>query len=247
MKIIGIIPSRYKSSRFEGKPLADILGRPMVWWVYQQAIKVKELDEVIVATDDERIFDVCKKYDMNVIMTSEKNPTGTDRVVEVSNSVKADLYIVIMGDEPLIKAEDISRLVYKMKDDKNAYAGMLATKFKNPVDVINNSTIKLAVNDFDELIYMSRLAVPYPKAVIGYDYHKNVGVYAFSKDGIDFFKNTQRGRLESIEDMEMMRMLEHHKIVKVVFIDTDAMSVDTKKDLSRIIDYMKEKGIQSYE
>ena len=234
MKIIGVIPARYKSSRFPGKPLADICGKPMVWWVYQQAIKVDELDDVYVATDDDRIISVCNDLNIKVIKTSDEHLTGTDRVVEVSERINGDLYVVIMGDEPLIKSDDIQQLVLAMTSEDNYSAGMLCTKFKNGVDLINSSTIKLAVNDNFELIYMSRLPIPFPKAELNYDHYKNVGVYAFRKAALQFFKKTSRGRLEKIEDMEMMRLLEHHKIVRVVDIETDAMSVDTHKDLERI-------------
>jgi len=244
MKIIGVIPARYKSSRFEGKPLADICGKPMIWWVYQQAKKVKRFEEVVVATDDKKIEDVCKKYDINVIMTRDDHPSGTDRVAEVAEKMDSELYVVVMGDEPLIDYKIIDKLIDTMTKSKDAFAGMLCTKFKNGVDVVNNSTIKLALNDNNELIYMSRSPIPFPKARIDYEYHKNVGVYAFTKEALTFFKNTKRGRLESIEDMEMMRMLENHKLVKVELVKTDSMSVDTHKDLERIIKYIKDNNIK---
>ena len=102
MKIIGVIPARYRSSRFPGKPLADICGKPMIWWVYQQALKVPELDLVVVATDDQRIQSVCDSLGMAVFMTSDKHPTGSDRVAEVAEKTNGDLYINIQGDEPVI-------------------------------------------------------------------------------------------------------------------------------------------------
>lgn len=241
MKIIGVIPARYKSSRFPGKPLADICGKPMVWWVYHQALQVKELDEIVVATDDERIADVCKEYNMNVVMTSESHPSGTDRVAEVSEKVDGDLYVVVMGDEPMIAPDNIISMIKGMTEGKKYDAGMLCTKFKNGVDVINSSTIKLATNDENELIFMSRLPIPFPKASLNYDHLKNVGVWAFTKDALDFFKSTPKGKLESIEDTEMLRLLEHHKLVKVVEVKTESMSIDTRKDLDRIRNLVEQK------
>ena len=238
-KIVGIIPARYGSGRFAGKPLADINGKPMIWWVYQQAIKVKNIDDVYVATDDERIMKLCSDNNMNVIMTSTKHKTGTDRVCEAAESIDADLYIVIMGDEPLILSKDIETLVSEMSINDNYNAGMLAKKYNNPVDVMNPTTIKLAINDNEELIYMSRAAIPFPKASLDYHYYKNIGVYAFTKESLNFYRNTKIGRLEAIEDMEMLRMLENHKIVKVVKIESDSFSVDTPKDLERIKIIMK--------
>ena len=197
-------------------------------------MKVRDLDDVYVATDDERIKQVCENFNIPLIMTSENHPTGTDRVVEVSEKVIADLYVVVMGDEPLILPDNIRAMINGMKNAPQYSAGMLCTKFKNGVDLINNSTIKLAVNDNSELVYMSRLPIPFPKAELDYCHYKNVGVYSFTKEGLDFFKNTNRGRLEKIEDMEMLRMLENHRLVKVVEVETESMSVDTYKDLERI-------------
>ena len=234
MKAVGVIPARYGSGRFEGKPLADILGKPMIWWVYQQAIKVKEIDDVVVATDDLRIQDVCNKFNMKSLMTSKEHPTGTDRVCEVVEKINADLYVVIMGDEPLILPEDISVITKEMIKNPEYDAGMLTKKYSNPVDVVNPSTIKLVLNNNSELIYMSRLPIPFPKAAINYDYYKNIGVYVFTKYALDFYKQTPVGKLEGIEDMEMMRMIEHHKLVKVVEIKSDSFSVDTPKDLERV-------------
>lgn len=239
MKVVGVIPARYGSGRYEGKPLADINGKPMVWWVYQQAKKADELSEVYVATDDERIESVCKQFGMNVVITSVLHPTGTDRVCEVAHKVDADIYAVVMGDEPLILPEDINAIVKKMKDNSNYDAGLLAKKYTNPVDIVNPTTIKLALNDKDELIYMSRVAIPFPKARLDYSYYKNIGVYVFTKKTLEFFESTPMGRLESIEDMEMLRMLENHKMVTVQEIESDSFSVDTPKDLERIKEIMK--------
>ena len=109
MKVIGVIPARYQSVRLPGKPLADICGKPMVWWVYQQAKKVKRLDSVYVATDDERIEEICKRFSMPVIMTTSAHPTGSDRLAEVAQKIEADIYVTIQGDEPLLEPETIVR------------------------------------------------------------------------------------------------------------------------------------------
>ena len=111
MKIIGVIPARYKSSRFPGKPLVEICGKPMIYWVYHQAMKVKELNEIYVATDDKRIRAVCEKYDMNVKMTKDTHQTGSDRVAEVAEHTDGDLYINIQGDEPVINPEMIREVI----------------------------------------------------------------------------------------------------------------------------------------
>lgn len=248
MKTVGIIPARYHSSRFEGKPLANIYGKPMIWWVYNEAKKEKKFDNLYVATDDKRIEEVCHQYDLNVIMTSKKHKTGTDRVVEAAKKIpEYDLYVIVMGDEPAIQVKDIHKIVTKMEKSPDADAAMLVTKFKNGVDVVNPSTIKLAINNQDELIYMSRQPIPFPKGKLNYSFYKNVGVYAFSKNGLSFFEKTAPGYLENIEEMEMLRMLENHKIVKTVYVNTDAMSVDTPKDLDRIKAILKKNSINRNE
>lgn len=234
MKIVAVIPARYKSSRFEGKPLQDICGKPMVWWVYQEAKKVKAYSQVIVATEDQRIVNECNRYGMDVMLTSDSHPTGTDRVAEVAQSVDADLYVIIMGDEPLIVAEDEEALVEAIEKVEDADAVMLTERFKNPVDVVNTTTIKLAINNKRELIFMSRSAIPYPKAALDYNYYKNVGCYALKKSALEFFLNTKPGCIEEAEEIELLRLLENRKKVLTVLVDSESMAVDTPKDLERI-------------
>lgn len=237
MKNVCVIPSRYKSTRFEGKPLVDICGHPMVWWVYQEAKKIKEFEDVIVATEDFRVKDTCDALNIKCVLTSDECPTGTDRVCEVAKKIDADYYYVLMGDEPLLTEKEIHAMVYSINDDP-APAALLATKFTHPVDVVNASTIKLALNNDNDLIYMSRCPIPYPKGRIDYDYYKNVGLYVFSKECLSKFENSKIGKMESIEQLEMLRILENHIRCKAVIVDTDAMSVDTYKDLLRIREIM---------
>jgi 3-deoxy-manno-octulosonate cytidylyltransferase (CMP-KDO synthetase) len=233
VKIVGFIPARYASSRFPAKPLADICGKPMVWHVYQQAIKVKLLSEVYVATDDDRIMSVCERLSMSALKTAQDHPTGTDRVTEVSEIIEADLYVVIMGDEPLIKAKDIEALIEGMNEQEIA-VGMLATRFKNPVDVVNTTTIKLALNGNNEVIFMSRSPIPFPKAALDYPYYKNIGAYAFRKYALTIYKNSKPDNLETIEEIELLRLIEKRLLIKAFIIESASMSVDTQKDLERV-------------
>lgn len=234
MKVVAVIPSRYKSSRFPGKPLADICGKPMVWWVYQEAKKVEYFDQVIVATESEIIVDKCREFGMDVMLTADTHPTGTDRVAEVAQKVDADLYVIIMGDEPLISAEDETRLIESIAENEDADAVMLTEKFKYPVDLANMTTIKLAINDIGDLIFMSRAAIPYPKEAIGYAFYKNVGCYALRKPALDFFLKTKPGNIEKAEGIELLRLIENHKRVITVEVESESMAVDTQKDLERI-------------
>lgn len=238
MKIVAVIPARYQSSRFPGKPLVDINGKPMVWWVYHEAKKVKAFDRVIVATESDVVMDKCKELGMECMMTSDDHPTGTDRVAEVAQKVPADIYCIIMGDEPMIRAEDEEVLISKIKNAPNADAIMLTEKFSDPVDVVNMTTIKLAISDSGYLIFMSRMPIPYPKETLGYPYYKNVGCYAIRKDTLDFYLKTKPGACERAEGIELLRLLENHKKVMAYTVDSKSMAVDTPKDLERVKEYL---------
>ena len=241
MKNLCVIPARYQSTRFEGKLLMDICGHPMVWWVYQEAKKINDFDDVIIATEDIRVKNVCDELKLKCVITSSNHRTGTDRVCEVAEKYDADYYYyVLMGDEPLITVNEINEMVQALKKDA-APAAILATKFHNTVDVVNNSTIKLALNNNGDLVYMSRSPIPYPKGMLGFDFIKNVGLYVFSKDCLHQFKTLPMGKMESVEELEMLRILENHIRCKAVYVETDAMSVDTFKDLLRIREIMKKR------
>lgn len=242
MKIVAVIPARYQSSRFPGKPLADIAGKPMIWWVYQEAQKVKEYSEVIIATEDDRVVSACKELGLRVMLTSDDHPTGTDRVAEVAQKVPADLYVIIMGDEPLITADDERKLIQAIAGNPDADAVMLKEAFKQPVDVVNTTTIKMAVNDNGYLLFMSRSAIPFPKAALGFPYYKNVGCYAFRKETLDFYLITKSGNLEQAEEIELLRLLENFKRVLTVTVDSESMAVDTPKDLERVRDVITKRA-----
>lgn len=233
MKIIAIIPARYGSSRFPGKPLADICGKPMIWWVYNQVLKVKEIEEVIIATDDIRIEEACKSYGMNVKMTSNSHRTSTERAYEVAKSVYSDLYIVINGDEPLIEPEIIKKIIPD-SIGSDIYVSNLMTKISNPSEVIDFTNIKVVTDDEKNALYFSRSPIPYPKATLDYDYYKHVGVLIYSFDALRFFSETLPSDNEKIEDINELRYLEHGIKIKMVEVDAHSLSVDTPKDLNTV-------------
>jgi len=241
MKIVGIIPARYKSSRFPGKPLADICGKPMLYWVYNQAKKVSLLDELYVATDDLRISDVCKSYNINVILTSDDHSTGTDRISEVAQRIKADLYINIQGDEPLIEPSTIEQAILPFFKNKELKITNLMTERKDPVEVINFTIPKVITNKDNFGIYLTRSAAPYPKGKIDFKYYKQVCVYGFTPDALEFFNKSERGKIESIEDIEILRFIENGWKVKFVEVNSDTVAVDTPNDLQKVIKIMETK------
>ena len=233
---ICVIPARYASSRFPGKPLADICGKPMVWWVYQEAKKLTDVCGVYVATESPLLLRECQKMGLEAILTADTHASGTDRVAEVARSIKADWYLVWMGDEPLIRAKEVAELLSKARTKAGYEAYMLAKTFDNPVDVVNPTTIKLALNKRQELVFMSRSCIPFPKSALHYNYYKNIGAYLMSARALEFFARTEVGDLEHIEDIELLRLLENHKKVFVCLLeDSLSMSVDTPKDLQRVV------------
>lgn len=241
MKIIGIIPARYKSSRFPGKPLADICGKPMIWYVYNQALKVQDFTEVYVATDDIKIEKVCKEFNINVIMTSEMHKTGTDRICEVAEKIPADLYVNIQGDEPLIEPETIQKAIQPFYKDKNLQVSNLMTKIKDPVDVVNFTVPKVITNKDNIGIYLTRSTAPYPKGSIAYDYYKQVCVYGFKPEALKFYGSVERGKIESIEDIEILRFIENGYKVQYIEVDSETVAVDTENDLEKVRKIIKQK------
>ncbi len=249
MKIVGIIPARYKSSRFEGKPLADICGKPMIWWVYNRAVKVQEFSQVFVATDDERIEKACLQYGIKVIMTSTAHRTGTDRIVEVAQKVPADLYVNIQGDEPLIEPDTIRAAILPFLQGENVEVTNLMTRITDPVDVVNSTVPKVITNRENIGIFLTRGPVPYPKGSLEYNYYKQVCVYGFTPQALAFFgeygKKYGKAKIEEIEDIEILRFIENGYKVKYIEVDSDTVAVDTEKDLFRVRKIMEEMNEQN--
>lgn len=234
MKILGVIPARFGSSRLEGKPLMDICGKPMVWWVYQQAQKVSQLSEVLVATDDERIQSVCNSFSIPSILTSKDCENGTERIAEVARKIKADMYVTIQGDEPLIEPQTIEALIRLMISNSDVQCATLKTKFVNPVDVVNATTPKVVTDNENNIVLISRSPIPYPKAALEFDYYKPLGVYAFRSEAISKYTSLKKGLLEKAEEIELLRFIENGMPIKIGEVVSSSIAVDTMKDLQRV-------------
>ena len=242
MKIIGVIPARYASTRLPGKPLKDICGKPMVWWVYKQAKRVERLDEVYVATDDKRIKIVCESFDIPVIMTASEHPTGTDRLSEVAKKIFADIYVTIQGDEPLLEPNTINTILDVILSEPDIQCATLKTPYKNPVDVVNGTTPKVVCDTHNDILLFSRAPIPYPKASIDYIFYKPIGVYAFKRETLLLYGTLERGNIEKIEDIELLRLIENGIKIRVGDVDSDTVAVDTEKDLLRVRKYIEKRG-----
>ena len=243
MKVVGIIPARYASTRLPGKPLKDILGYPMIWWVYKRVRTVKELDEIYVATDDDRIKEVCEQYDIPVIMTSPDHPNGAMRLQEVSETVKADFYVQLNGDEPLMNTDAIAAAIPEKVPQDVAFGTNIITQIDDPAQVMDASNIKMVFDDQMNALYMSRTPIPYPFKTIDFQYYKHVGIIGYNKMMLDFYKNSQPGRFEQIEGIDTLRFLDYGKQLKLSLVpDCHSLSVDTQKDLDMVIKMMKEQN-----
>lgn len=241
MKIIGIIPARYGSTRFPGKPLADICGRPMIWWVYTQAKKTTKLSEVIVATDDSRIADICTRYSIPYIMTAVSHATVTSRIHEVATRMKADLYLVINGDEPLISKDVIEAVIPDDFNKNEYYIGNLMTKIKSAPEVVDFTNIKVVIDVNSNAMFMSRSPIPYPKASIEYSYYKHLGIIIYNMKALEFYVTHKRSYNESIEDVDYLRFLDNGVKVKMTEVNTESLSVDNYKDLEHVRLVIKDK------
>ena len=240
MKIIGVIPARFQSSRFPGKPLADICGKPMIWWVYNRARQVKRLDEVIVATDDNRIIDACEKNKIPAMMTSSEHRNGSERLSEVAKKTDGDIYVTIQGDEPLLEPSTIDKVLDTIFSEQGIPCATLKTAYHNPVDVINGTTPKVVTDLKGDILLFTRAAVPYPKAALDYVIYKPIGVYAFKRDVLLKYGELEMGPLEKAEEIELLRLVEHGYKIRIAEVDSETVAVDTFKDLERVRTYIEE-------
>ncbi|MEE0757573.1 3-deoxy-manno-octulosonate cytidylyltransferase [Allofournierella sp.] len=241
MRILGVIPARYASSRLPGKPLTDILGKPMVWWVYQAAKQSPLLDDLVVATDDERILAVCKEYGMNAVMTRADHDTPTSRIQEVSCLIQADLYLQIMGDEPLIDPKAFELILPKELPDDPYYVAGVTNRMEHPADVIDFSNQKVVCNARREILLISRSPIPYPKGTADFEYEKITGIQLFSKKALDFYAATPKSALEKAEENDLMRFIENGHTVHAVLSPYKTVSVDTPKDVGIVCDVLRQR------
>ena len=240
MKIIGMIPARGGSTRFNNKPLALICGKPMVYWVWKHSKEVTVFDEVYVATDSEEIKSVAEGFGAKVIMTSDNCETATERLWEVSHKIDADLYVMVNGDEPLVLADDIVKCIPKTIPEDGFYVSNLMTDFSNPVEVVDPTNLKIVTNKDGICLFISRAPIPFPKGEMNYAYQKFVGVGAFTQAALEYYHDTPRGLVEKIEENDSFRFIENRKDCYYINAHCKTLSVDTPKDRVQVEQYMIE-------
>lgn len=245
LRILGVIPARYKSSRFEGKPLCIIKNIPMIKRTYLQAKKSKLLTHLVVATDDNRIKEYCESEEIPVLLTSESCLTGTDRIAEIAMKEFYDLYVNIQGDEPIIDPASIDEIVDQYKEYGESYIAYNLYKVIQEIEEITSDTIiKTIVNEKDELMYMSRLGIPFNKSGDEPTFKKQVCVYGFTRKALSVFSSRDKTINEAFEDIEILRFIDMGYKVKMKETNVDSIAVDIPDDIKKVETFLSENGIE---
>ena len=254
-KVLCVIPARWASSRFPGKPLADINGKPMVQWVSGQVQQSSLITEVIVATDDKRIYDVVIDFGGTAVMTSPNHESGTDRVAEVAKNIECDIVVNVQGDEPLIPSENIDLVIKPLINSEDLSACTLMTGIFSRSELLDPNICKVVVDNEGHALYFTRAPIPYSregeyadKLKVHYDKditrvilgYKHIGVYAYRKSFLMKFSHMKTSRLENKEKLEQLRILENGYSIKVIETEHDSFGVDQPNDLKKVIKSMND-------
>jgi len=237
VRVIGVIPARFRSTRLVGKPLVEILGKPMMQHVYENARRARSLDEVIIATDDERIRTAAEAFGAKAVMTSSEHSSGTDRVAETIGRMEVDIVVNVQGDEPLLPPEMIEECVGLMLRDPSVEIGTLMKRVENEDDFDNPAVVKVVTDLRGRALYFSRSLLPYPsKRTPQFKVCEHLGIYAYRKQTLLQFSKLPPTPLEEIEGLEQLRALEHGILIHVVETSCrcELVSVDTVEDLARV-------------
>lgn len=238
MNIAGVIPARYSSTRLPGKPLADLGGKPVIQYVYENASKA--LDLVYVATDDERIVEVVEAFGGRAVMTDPNHTCGSERVAEVAESLEVEIVVNIQGDEPFIAYEMIRDVITPMENDFDIKMTTLCRKIASEDDLHNPSIVKVVRDKNHNALYFSRSIIPYPRYQGFMEWYEHVGLYAYRKDFLLEYVSWPNTPLEQTESLEQLRILENGYSIKVVETDLGygAPCIDTPEDLVRAREYL---------
>jgi 3-deoxy-manno-octulosonate cytidylyltransferase (CMP-KDO synthetase) len=238
-RLIIVIPARYEATRLPGKPLAEIQGKPMVQHVYERALKVPEAEVVLVATDNEKVMDAVRAFGGHCVMTSPDHPSGTDRLTEVINLTKADMYINLQCDEPLIRPEDITKLAKGMWADSSVQVGTLCHPLPSK-EATTPHTVKVVLASNGDALYFSRAPIPYPRNNATIEYLKHVGIYAYRREVLETYGNLPQPMIEQAEKLEQLRLLAAGFRIRVFKISPTGPGVDTPECLEQVRTLMAE-------
>ena len=244
-KVLAVIPARWASTRFPGKPITEILGKPMVRWVLEQVQKASLVSKVVVATDDQRICDAVHKFGGEVVMTSPNHESGTDRVAEVAKNTECDIVVNVQGDEPLIPPDNIDLVIKSLLNSPDFAVSTLMIAIRSYNEMFDPNICKVVVDSKGRALYFSRSPVPYDRdswpdgghaikddgansEVLGY---KHIGMYAYSKSFLLQFSKLKTSRLENLEKLEQLRILDNGYSIQVIETNQNSISVDRPEDL----------------
>ncbi|HEX3682388.1 MAG TPA: 3-deoxy-manno-octulosonate cytidylyltransferase [Bryobacteraceae bacterium] len=235
-RILGVIPARFASSRFPGKALAPLAGKPMLQHVYERAQRSRYLHDLLVATDDERIAAAVRQFGGRARMTRTDHPSGTDRLAEVASSEIAAVYVNIQGDEPLIDPDAIDAAILAVTGDESVSMGTLMKRISDPTDIMNTNVVKVVTNLLGDAIYFSRCPIPYERdGRSGLPlFFKHIGLYVYRRDFLLHYPDLAVGPLEQAERLEQLRALENGYRIRVVEAEYESLGVDTPEDLERV-------------
>lgn len=244
-KILGVIPARYASSRFPGKALVSIGSKTMLQHVYERVSLARYLTNVIIATDDQRIYDEARRFGGMVRMTRPDHLSGTDRVAEVASSDTAEWIVNVQGDEPLIDPGAIDAAILPLLDEPSIPMGTLKKRIEDPREVGDPNVVKVVTDRFENAIYFSRSTIPYPRdQAVGQDlspvtrespvHYKHIGLYVYRRDFLLRYPDMPVGPLEKAERLEQLRALENGHKIRVVETEYESIGVDTPDDLDRV-------------
>lgn len=237
MKTYVIMPARYKSTRFEGKPLADILGKPMIQHVYERAMRAEGIHKVVVATDDQRIFDTVVGFGGEAVMTRVDHPSGTDRLAEAIDILGAegqDIIINVQGDQPAFDPRQIDEVVAPLREDPDLDMTTPIIPTIDPLEIGNPNHVKVVFDENHYALYFSRAPIPWPREGDQSFYFKHIGIYGYRARFLRLFVTLPTGKLENIEKLEQLRALEQGFKIKVVISGLDSPEVDRPADLARV-------------
>jgi len=233
MRCCIVIPARMGSTRFPGKPLCDLLGKPMVQWVVEAAQSAAIADRIVVATPDQEILDACASFSAEAILTSASHPTGTDRIAEISRTVKADVYVNVQGDEPLIQPASIAACANPLLDDPTLMMGSVfsecgETEYDDP------SVVKVVTDLNGFAMYFSRFPIPFPRNARTASVKKHVGIYAYRQEVVQSFSTWPQSPLELAESLEQLRFMENGIRIKMSLGAGSELAVDTPEQAEQV-------------
>lgn len=250
IKVLAVIPARYSSTRLPAKPLVMINGKPMIQWVYESVKKCRIVDRVIVATDDYRIYEMCRRFGAEVMMTSKKHQSGTDRVGEVASKIPSKIVLNVQCDEPMITSHVIAKVVNELLKNKNVYVVTPICRIEYYSELFDTNFVKVVVDKNGYALYFTRSVVPFIRDVFElkqqsfvlkdkdlinkYVFFRHIGIYGFKRNFLFKFLRLHVGRLEKLEKLEQLRILEHGYKIKTVLVKEKPISVDTYEDLCKV-------------